>query len=951
MNNKVFLFFCIQFFLCDINAQNKIYFQQKVDYNIKVSLNDEDKTLDGTVDMLYYNNSPDTLSFIWFHLWPNAYKNDKTAFSEQLLKNGRTDFYFSDESKRGYINRLVFKVNGINVRTEDSSAVDIKKIYLNSPLFPKQTIHISTPFHEKLPHNFSRSGYSGKTFQLTQWYPKPAVYDNMGWHPMSYLDQGEFYSEFGIFDVSITIPSEYLVAATGVLQDEQEIKYLLSLAKNNLYDSAINVTRITKANLTSKINSRKVFQENAGKTKTLHYHQDNIHDFAWFANKEFLIQQDTLKLLSGRIINVWSFYSNASKKIWNKSIDYIKESITTRSRWLGEYPYDVVTAVEANMGFSGGMEYPMITSISPMHSSKALETVIEHEVGHNWNYGILATDERTYPWMDEGINTYFDRRFMREEIFPLRKTTAKSNILYNKIPENFDDLLYRNVLEIKKDQPIETISEKFNEMNYNLIAYHKTALWLEMLENYMGRQKLDSAFHTFFNVWKFKHPYPQDVKKIFQDIAQKNIDTIFNLISLKGPLASRVKRKYRISSFFNFNNTDKYNYHFISPSLGFNNYDGIMAGLLIHNITLPANKFQYLVAPLFGTKSKEFRGLSRFVYHWNSYGHIQQIQTSISIAKFSSSVFTDSVGNNKYLSYLKVVPSVRIFFKEKDPRSSVVKFIQWKIYLLKEQNLIFTRDSILQKDMINYPYVNRYINQVRFVIDNQRVLYPFRNELQVEQSTDFARISIVSKYFFNYAVGGGLHLRFFAGKFLYLGDKTLKKQFQTDRYHLNLTGANGYEDYNYSNFFIGRNDFMEFPSQQIMIRDGGFKVRSDLLSSKIGKTDDWLTAINLQSDIPRNINPLQVLPFKIPLTIFLDLGTYSAGFKNNSTGGRFLYDAGFQLSLFKNLLNIYIPVAYSKVYRDYYQSTITQKRFLKTISFSFDLQEINLKKFNQQIFL
>ncbi|HEV7620315.1 MAG TPA: M1 family peptidase, partial [Flavisolibacter sp.] len=203
------------------------YWQQRADYFIKVTLNDKEKTLDAFEEIVYTNHSPDTLSYIWFHLWPNAYKTDRTSFSDQLLENGNTDFYFSTKEQKGYINHLNFKVDGITTTFEDHPHyIDIIKLKLPGLLLPGQKITITTPFHEKLPYNFSRGGYDSLTFQVTQWYPKPAVYDQKGWHEMPYLDQGEFYSEFGSFKVQITLPEDYVVAATGVLQTAKEIEWL-----------------------------------------------------------------------------------------------------------------------------------------------------------------------------------------------------------------------------------------------------------------------------------------------------------------------------------------------------------------------------------------------------------------------------------------------------------------------------------------------------------------------------------------------------------------------------------------------------------------------------------------------------------------------------------------------------------------------------------------------------
>ncbi len=328
----------------------RAYFQQQVNYKIDVTLNDGENTLDGFEIIDYTNNSKDTLRFIWFHLWPNAYKNDRTALSEQLLQIGRTDFYFTDDDKRGYINRLDFKVNGVTSILEDHSQyIDVAKLILPTPLAPAQTIKISTPFHEKIPYNFSRGGHVGNTYQVTQWYPKPAVYDSKGWHPMPYLDQGEFYSEFGDFNVQITLPQNYIVAATGELQNEDERKWMEEKSIENAHKQIINPSRappgtkpvpqqkkktplkgkkavagekkqkvsIKKVpaqkkkkqpainNKPSIDNKVSVALEVTKEVKTLNYVQNNVHDFAWFADKGFIVKYDTLKLTSGKVIEAY----------------------------------------------------------------------------------------------------------------------------------------------------------------------------------------------------------------------------------------------------------------------------------------------------------------------------------------------------------------------------------------------------------------------------------------------------------------------------------------------------------------------------------------------------------------------------------------------------------------------------------------------------------------------
>lgn len=921
------------------------YWQQQVNYTIDVTLNDTAHTLDGYVKMDYYNNSPDTLFFIWIHAWPNAYKNDRTAFSDQFLQIGRTDFYFSKEEERGYINRLDFKVNGAVAQLLDHPEhQDIFKLVLPQPALPKSKTKIETPFHVKLPYNFSRGGHVGQAYQITQWYPKPAVYDRKGWHAIPYLDQGEFYSEFGDYEVQITLPANYTVAATGELINETTAPVTGS---NKFVPRAQPVVPKHPPLIKKKVVEDKTIPS-ATNNKTWVHRQNNVHDFAWFADKSFIVKTDTLQLISGRVIKVVACYQPQQKEFWKNSLQYIKKAVLTRSSLLGEYPYATVTVAEAEMGFDGGMEYPTITSVSPVNSEAALESVIEHEVGHNWNYGILATNERDHPWMDEGINTYYDNRYYNSgsNVSVLQQQNDKRGFISRNMPQDYEKFVAANLYATQKDQPVETTSQSFTAVNYNIIAYYKTGQWMKLLEEQLGKKIFDSSMHEYYRRWQFKHPYPEDFKNVMEEVSGKKLDTEFGLLNKKGPLRAKpIKKDTKIAPVFGFNNTDLHHYIFVSPAAGGNYYDKLMLGILVHNYTLPAEKFQFLAAPMYSTGAKQLTGLGRLSYHWYNGTNGQHTELSFSGETFHGDAFTDSAGNKKTLRFSKMVPSIKYTFGNSNPQSTISRFIQWKTFFIKEQGLLFTRDTIHQQDIITYPTASRYLNQLRFVIANSRVLYPWQAALQAEQGESFLRFAFTGNYYFNYAKeGGGLNVRLFAGKFFYLGDKTYLKQFETDAYHLNMSGPKGYEDYTYSNYFVGRNEFSGVSSQQIMNRDGFFKVRTDLLSSKTGKTDNWLAAVNLTTSIPKAINILQVLPFKIPLKAFLDVGTYAESWQKNAATGRFIYDAGLQVSLFRDVLKVYVPLLYSKVYRDYFKSTIAEKRFLKNIAFSIDIQHVTLKQ-------
>jgi hypothetical protein len=279
------------------------YFQQYVDYDIEVSLDDSQHMLHGFETLIYTNHSKDTLRHIYMHLWPNAFKNDHSSYTAQSVENGETRFYYSQEDERGYIDSLYFKVNHESVNSSNyNEHEDIIVLELNEPLLPEKSIEISTPFRVKIPATFSRLGHQVQAYQITQWYPKPAVYDRNGWHPMPYLDQGEFYSEFGNYKVTITIPANYVVAATGDLQEESEKQFIASKIKEDPLKNVaskdspmVNKYPYTIPKDTSITSSSRL--------KTISFTQSNVHDFAWFADKSFQVEKTELQLPSGKKID------------------------------------------------------------------------------------------------------------------------------------------------------------------------------------------------------------------------------------------------------------------------------------------------------------------------------------------------------------------------------------------------------------------------------------------------------------------------------------------------------------------------------------------------------------------------------------------------------------------------------------------------------------------------
>ena len=862
------------------------YFQQEVRYTIDVTLNDPAHTLDAFAKIQYTNHSPDTLHSIWFHCWPNAYKNDRTAFSEQLLGNGRTDFYFADKQTLGYLNRLEFRVDGEEARMEDHPQyIDIIKVVLPKPLPPGGQITLSTPFHVQLPHNFSRGGYVGHSYQITQWYPKPAVYDNHGWHPIPDLDQGEFYGEFGSFEVHIHSTANYTIAATGELKDSAN--------------------------------------------QTYHYYQDHVHDFAWFADRHFHLDHDTLRLPSGRIIDVNAYYTPNASASWRLSIAYIKRTILFRSALIGEYPYNTVTAVQSTADDPGGMEYPTITVINSQGTARELDLTIEHEVGHNWFYGILGTNERRYPWMDEGINTYYDNRY---------------EALYYGETENNDAAEMNTLAVEKKDQPISTPSEDFTVENYNNIAYTKAGIWLKMLEDTLGTPLFDSCMHAYFREWQFKHPYPEDFKAVITTTSHRNLDAFFSLLDRKGPLPPLpAHRRLQLAFGYNLHHTDSIQYLSLLPAAAFNDYDHIMIGLVIHNFNLPPGPFQFYLAPLYGTESHRLNGAANF--YWTSYPDhgLQKIELGLGAARFSTTSAADSNGRTLFGGFYKLTPSLRIVFPKSNPRSTREIALEWKTYFIGENQL----DHYVQKttDSLYYPtrgnYSFRYLNQLSFDIHDTRVLYPFKAILQFQQASNFYRINFTGNYFYNYEKGGGLDLRLFGAKFGYLASGQTASDIT--RYEPKLTAVRGDEDYTYDNAFIGRSEFTGLASQQIMERDGDLHLRTDLFQDLQGRSDSWVASLNLRTTLPR-----QIVPQWFPLKLFFDVGTYAEAWSQAPPTSHFLYAGGLELDLFHDVLRIYAPLLYSSDFSNQLKTVPNQNSFGQKISFSVNLGNIDFRKLTGQ---
>ncbi len=954
----------------------KAYFQQKVDYRIQVTLDDKNHRLSGEISMDYYNNSPDTLRFIYIHLWPNAYKNNRTALSNQLSENGKLGFHFAKKEERGYIDSLLFRTDGDIAQWKFyAGQPDIARLELSKPLLPGASVIITSPFKVQIPKSVSRLGHVDESYQMTQWYPKPAVYDAEGWHPMPYLDQGEFYSEFGNFDVEISLPRNYLVAATGVLQntDEQEfINKKIALSEGLNFDQL----SLQKAE----------FPVSDTVMKSIRFKAENVHDFAFFADKRFHVLKDKAKLKSGKEIDVFCYFTNEEANLWKKGPKFTARAVEYYSQTVGEYPYPHATAVQSALSAGGGMEYPMITVIGISNSYKALDIVITHEVGHNWFYGILANNEREHAWMDEGFNSYVESRY--NDKYYLNGSGRTNYLAY--------------LLQARQgiDQASETPSQKLSAINYFLGAYSKPTLVLRYLEAYLGTKEMDRILSAYYEIWKFKHPNPTDVKAVFEKESGKNMAWVFDdllgstkklnygIISSKNEgnkALIRVKNKGEIAvpfsvsmlnsedsilqsywfeglapgndtllSFegqkglvfrldasgempdfdfidnvaknkgilrlgikprfqFGFNvRNPEYPFINILPALGFNTRDGFMLGMTFFSSPIPTRKWEYGLVPLYGFGSKTAVGMGEIRRNFlTAAGKVQQWTLGLNLKSFNS--FDNSIFDY-HLRYTRLNPHAEILFRKKEARAYGQHSLQIDNLILLTEKEIFERpDTVVifkGKDNLwrsTHRVTHTYTNRHPLTPYTIRSMAEYANYLDTgrDSTRHYLKLSMEGNFKFYFANKKSVDLRIYAAGF------PLHTQRGFGQFPLHLASRNN-NDYHFDEHVFGRREAEGFWSQQVNMREGGFKTPVDISQSIAdGRSNSFIFAINLKSDIPIK------LPFSIPLIKvkpYADLGYFqntAPSVTVNSISDQIFANAGLMIDIWDGAAGIYFPLVSS----------------------------------------
>jgi len=494
------------------------YWQNSADYKIDVNLNESTKEISGSETITYTNNSPDALDFLWMQLDQNLFKIDSRGKSIVPIRGSRN----GDKGQNfdgGYgINtiQLIYKKGRRSTEVNTTYTIVDTRMKVNLPKALEAnggTVGIKIDFSFTSPdYGSDRMGVletkNGRVFTLAQWYPRMCVYDDVsGWNTLPYLGAGEFYLEYGTFDVNITAPSTHIVVCSGALLNPSEVytqEQQNRLKKAEASDATVMIRSESEVTQPSS-------RPTNSPTLTWKFRIENSRDVAWASSAAFILDAARINLPSGKKSLAMSAYpvESVGQDGWSRSTEYTKASVEHYSeKWL-EYPYPAAINVAGN---EGGMEYPGIVFCNYESKTARLWGVTDHEFGHIWFPMIVGSNERLHAWMDEGFNTFINSL----------STDAFNNGEYKERKTNMHQM--SSVFVNDRLEPIYTSPDNVKERNLGVLAYYKPSMGLVLLrEQILGPERFDEAFTAYIDRWAYKHPTPDDFFRTMENVAGEDL--------------------------------------------------------------------------------------------------------------------------------------------------------------------------------------------------------------------------------------------------------------------------------------------------------------------------------------------------------------------------------------------------------------------------------------------
>jgi hypothetical protein len=465
-------------------------------YKISVALDAEQKTLNGKEVLTWRNTSADRVGEVQFHLYFNGFKNSQSTFMKESggvnrgfeLADGGWGWIDITSMKTADGEDLTGRMQFIHPDDDNEMDQTVIRVPLSKSVLPGQTIQLHITFAAKLPRIFARTGYYRNFFMLGQWFPKIGVYESAGqryatsgqWNCHQFHSNTEFYADYGVYDVDMTVPKEYVVGATGLLSG---------------------------------------VKDNGDGTKTVTHHAEDVHDFAWTASPSYVDLSDEWKHVKIRVL-----MQPQRKHQAVRYFESVKAALEYFEAHVGRYPYPNVTIVDPAYGASGagGMEYPTLITAGSMWGvgkfAKFAEVVTVHEFGHQYFYGLIGSNEFEEAWMDEGINQYYETRIM-DHAYGVKTATIELPG-FNAGDFETTRMGYTG-MKNPKVAPVGTPGWMFTQGGYGNLTYQKTAVFMTTLDRLIGRPVMDTLMKTYFERWKFKHPSGKDFIAVVNEIVLK----------------------------------------------------------------------------------------------------------------------------------------------------------------------------------------------------------------------------------------------------------------------------------------------------------------------------------------------------------------------------------------------------------------------------------------------
>lgn len=474
-----------------------VNWQQGVSYDIEAKLNTEEHTLSGVEYLTYYNNSPYQLETLYIHLYANAYRDRNTYYAREAYEMGDDKYIKAKADARGYVDVVEISCGDVLLQFQVDETVMAIPMY--QPLDAGDSLVLKIGFYVKIPKEFPNFGYWREHYEMTQWYPKVCVFDEEGWHDGQLHPLGGSFGEFGTYDVTLDIPGNYVVAATGELVDTAEKEFLDTIVAFG--------TKLPR-----------------GERKRVHFRAENVHDFAWVCDPEYGV-----KRFRNQKTDIYIFYRPRKNNSSEHTNLYAADAIYRYSQWFGQYPYKILSIVD---GFhQGDATYPqlIILGVREDRFTRLFESTIATEIARQWFNGAIGPDGVNDAWLGSGFAAYAAIRYM-EDKYGIDNSLIKASFLPPLSLRYLNRAYYYFIQTNHLGKPVSTPVYDYVDVP---ISYHsgtnsKPALFLFALENILSKEVLDEILQEYYRAYTFKHARSEDFIKIYGEMCSKNLVQLFD---------------------------------------------------------------------------------------------------------------------------------------------------------------------------------------------------------------------------------------------------------------------------------------------------------------------------------------------------------------------------------------------------------------------------------------